>query len=230
MIITIDGPGASGKSVIAQKLAERLQSGYRCLNTGAMYRAVGMVALRECPSLDDESCVSRVANSLHLSFDWDAAPPKLLMDGRSVEAEIHGDVIANAASRVARFRAVRSVLVDQQSRIGREKPNLVSEGRDQGSVVFPDAKYKFFLTADVSIRAKRRYEQLLRKGKDVDEQVVLQELIQRDHQDTSSEVGRLIVPPDAHVIDTTDIHSIDEVVEKIYRIIQQSRDPGPASA
>jgi cytidylate kinase len=220
MIITIDGPGASGKSVIAQKLAERLQNGYRCLNTGAMYRAVGMVALRECPSLDDESCVSRVAQGLHLDFDWEAAPPKLLMDGKSVEAEIHGDVIANAASRIARFRAVRGVLVEQQSRIGKQKPNLVSEGRDQGSVVFPEATHKFFLTADVSIRAKRRYEQLVRKGKQADEQVVLQELIQRDHQDTSSEIGRLVVPVDAIIVDTTDIHSIDEVVEKMYRIIQ----------
>ena len=219
MIITIDGPGASGKSVIAQKLAERLQNGYRCLNTGAMYRAVGMVALRECASLDDESCVTRVAQNIHLNFDWDSAPPKLLMDGQNIEAEIHGDVIANAASRVARFRAVRGLLVDQQSRIGKQKPNLVSEGRDQGSVVFPDAKFKFFLTADVSIRAKRRFDQLVRKGKSADEQLVLQDLIQRDHQDTSSEVGRLIVPVDAHVIDTTDTHSIDEVVESIYRII-----------
>jgi cytidylate kinase len=227
MIITIDGPGASGKSVIAQKLAERLQNGYRCLNTGAMYRAVGMLALRECPSLDDETCVSRVAQAIHLDFDWDAAPPRLLLDGKSVEAEIHGDVIANAASRIARFRAVRSVLVDQQSRIGKQKPNLVSEGRDQGSVVFPGATYKFFLTADVSIRAKRRYDQLLRKGKHADEQVVLQELIQRDHQDTSSEVGRLVVPADAHIIDTTDIHSIDEVVEKIFRIIQDQQAQHP---
>lgn len=223
MIITIDGPGASGKSVIAQKLAERLQNGYRCLNTGAMYRAVGMVALRECPSLEDEDCVSRVAQSLHLDFDWEAAPPRLMMDGKSVEAEIHGDVIANAASRVARFRAVRGVLVEQQSRIGKQKPNLVSEGRDQGSVVFPEAKYKFFLTADVSIRAKRRFEQLVRKGKPADEQVVLQELIQRDHQDTSSEVGRLIVPKDAIVIDTTDIHGIDAVVDRMYRVIQDAQ-------
>ncbi len=223
MIITIDGPGASGKSVIAQKLAERLQNGYRCLNTGAMYRAVGMVALRECPSLEDEDCVSRVAQNLHLDFDWESAPPKLLMDGKSVEAEIHGDVIANAASRIARFRAVRGLLVEQQSRIGKQKPNLVSEGRDQGSVVFPEAKYKFFLTADVSIRAKRRYEQMVRKGKPADEQTVLQELIQRDHQDTSSEIGRLIVPVDAVVIDTTDIHGIDAVVERMYGIIQDAQ-------
>lgn len=227
MIITIDGPGASGKSVIAQKLAERLQNGYRCLNTGAMYRAVGMVALRECASLDDEGCVSRVAQGLHLDFDWTSAPPTLLLDGKSIETEIHGDVIANAASRIARFRAVRGVLVEQQSRIGKEKPNLVSEGRDQGSVVFPEARYKFFLTADVSIRAKRRFEQLVRKGKPADEQVVLQELIQRDHQDTSSEVGRLVVPADAHIIDTTDIHSIEEVVEKMYRIIQE-REANPS--
>lgn len=219
MIITIDGPGASGKSVVAQKLAERLGEGYRCLNTGAMYRAIGMLAQRECPDLDDDECITAIARRTKLGFDWEMTPPKLLINGAE-DVEVHAESIANAASRIARIPAVRSELVAQQARIGLERPNLVSEGRDQGSVVFPHAIFKFFLTADVSIRARRRFEQLVRKGKPADEQVVFQDLIRRDHQDTTSEVGRLIVPDDAVLVDTTDIHSIDEVAEQMLNVIR----------
>lgn len=220
MIITIDGPGASGKSVVAQKLAERLDNGYRCLNTGAMYRAIGMLAQRECASLDDDECIAAIAKRTKLDFDWDASPPRLLINGQPADAEVLAESVANAASRIARVRAVRAELVAQQARIGKQKPNLVSEGRDQGSVVFPDAKFKFFLTADVSIRARRRFEQLIRKGKPADEQQVFQDLMRRDHQDTTSEVGRLIVPDDAVLVDTTDIHSIDEVAEHMLNVIR----------
>ena len=222
MIITIDGPGASGKSVVAQKLAERLGEGYRCLNTGAMYRAIGMLAQRECPDLDDDDCIAAIAKRTKLDFDWEAVPPTLLIDGVVADAEVHAESNANAASRIARVKAVRDELVAQQARIGRLKANLVSEGRDQGSVVFPDSKFKFFLTADVSIRARRRFEQLVRKGKPADEQQVFQDLMRRDHQDTTSEVGRLIVPDDAILVDTTDIHSIDEVAEQMLAVIRGS--------
>ena len=97
---------------------------------------------------------------------------------------------------------------------------LVSEGRDQGSVVFPEAPFKFFLTADVSVRARRRYEQLVRKGRPADPETVLEDLIARDHQDTTSEVGRLVVPKDAIIVDTTDIHGIDEVTDRMYQILR----------
>lgn len=221
MIITIDGPGASGKSVVAQRLAERLQQGYRCLNTGAMYRAIGMMAQRECPHLDDDECIAAIAKRVRLDFDWEASPPVLIIDGVPAGTEVLGEEVATAASRIARVPAVREELVAQQARIGRQHPNLVSEGRDQGSIVFPNAPFKFFLTADVSIRARRRYEQLVRKNKPADEQVVFQDLMRRDHQDTTSEVGRLIVPDDAVLVDTTDIHSIDEVAEEMLRVIQK---------
>lgn len=221
MIITIDGPGASGKSVVAQRLAERLQAGYRCLNTGAMYRAVGVVAARRCGAeLADDDCIGRVAQALLIDFDWNAAPPTLLIDGRAADAEIHSERAASYASRVARVPMVRSALVAQQCRIGRQMPMLVSEGRDQGSVVFPEAPFKFFLTADVSVRARRRYEQLVRKGRPADPETVLEDLIARDHQDTSSEVGRLIVPKDAIVVDTTDINGIDEVTDRMYQLVR----------
>ena len=230
MIITIDGPGASGKSVIAQRLAERLQQGYRCLNTGAMYRAVGVVAARRCGgALEDEDCVGRVAQALVIDFDWNAAPPTLLIDGRPADAEIHTDLAAGFASRVARIPAVREALVLQQSRIGRQMPMLVAEGRDQGSVVFPDAPFKFFLTADVSVRARRRYEQLVRKGRPADPETVLEDLIARDHQDTSSPIGRLVVPQDAVIVDTTDIHTIEEVTDRMYGIVRNRTEPTDAS-
>ena len=223
MIITIDGPGASGKSVIAQRLAERLQDGYRCLNTGAMYRAVGMIALTECPDLADD-CVAAVAGRTRLDFDWEATPPTLLVDGRRLESEreLLSEGVANAASQVARVPGVREVLIAQQVRIGRSKPNLVSEGRDQGSVVFPDAPVKFFLTADVRTRARRRLAQLIRKGKAGrdDEASVTRDLERRDHQDMTSDVGRLIVPDDAQVIDSTHIHTVDEVAEAMLTIIR----------
>ena len=223
MIITIDGPGASGKSVIAQRLAERLQDGYRCLNTGAMYRAIGMIALTACPTLDDD-CVADVARRTQLDFDWDATPPALLVDGRRIERdqELLSEPVANAASRIARIRGVRDVLIEQQVRIGQSKPNLVTEGRDQGSVVFPNAPLKFFLTADVQTRAKRRLTQLVRKGKATrdDGPSITRDLEQRDRQDMTSDVGRLIIPSDAQVIDTTHIHSIDEVAEAMLKLIQ----------
>jgi cytidylate kinase len=181
MIITIDGPGASGKSVVAQRLAERLQSGYRCLNTGAMYRAVGVIAARRCgDALEDIDCIARVTRELRIDFDWDASPPTLMIDGSPADADVHNDTAATYASRVARIPAVREELVAQQARIGRQMPMLVSEGRDQGSIVFPQAPFKFFLTADVSVRARRRYEQLVRKGRAADPETVLEELIRRD--------------------------------------------------
>ena len=224
MIITIDGPGASGKSVIAQRLAERLEDGYRCLNTGAMYRAIGMLALAACPELDDDACVSGIARQTRLDFDWDVTPPTLLVNGRRLESdrELLGEAVANAASRIARIPGVRDVLIEQQVRIGRDRVNLVSEGRDQGSVVFPDARFKFFLTADVRTRARRRLSQLIRKGKATrdDEAMIARDLELRDHQDMTSDVGRLVVPDDAQVVDTTNIHSIDEVADSMLRIIQ----------
>lgn len=223
VIITIDGPGASGKSVIAQRLAERLRGGYRCLNTGAMYRAIGMLAMHECEQMEDD-CVTAVAQRTRLDFDWEAVPPELLIDGRRTGSgrELMGSAVASAASRIARILPVRRILIEQQIRIAQERPNLVSEGRDQGSVVFPNAPIKFFLTADVNVRARRRLAQLIRKGKATaeDEAKVARELAQRDFQDMNSEVGRLVVPDDAQLIDTSAIHSIDEVAELMQRAVE----------
>lgn len=222
MIITIDGPGASGKSVIAQRLAERLGNGYRCLNTGAMYRAIGMLAMRDCPQMDD-ACVTELAKRTQLDFDWDAVPPELLINGqRTAGRELLSGPVANAASRIARIQPVRHILIEQQVRIAESRPNLVSEGRDQGSVVFPNAPFKFFLTADVHVRARRRLAQLIKKGKATaeDEERVARELAARDEQDMTSEVGRLVVPHDAQTIDTSDIHGIDAVADVMVRVVE----------
>lgn len=237
MLITIDGPAASGKSNVASELARRLGRGYQCLNTGAMYRAVAMRSLREGAvrpgegedgdDLIDESAVVDIAAATRLDFDWTPVPPVLLIDGLPhARATLEADVISRAASDVARIQQVRERLVQQQREIGGRYPNLISEGRDQGSVVFRDAPHKFYLTALVTVRANRRFVQQwdrwrhgeagARRGHRPDYYEVLNDLIRRDHQDQTSRFGRLVVPDDAHIVDSTDIDGVDRVVDVMF--------------
>jgi cytidylate kinase len=228
MIITIDGPAASGKTEVARRLAEALGGSYQCLNTGAMYRAVGTIARQHCPDLLDEPCVARIAGRHRLDFDWTTRPPRLLIDQRpATEDEVSSEASAEAASAVARMRSVRRVLVEAQARIGQTRPDLVAEGRDQGSVVFPQARVKFFLTADVEVRARRRVEQLVKRGRPADHQRVRQDLERRDRQDSEAEVGRLIVPPGAITLDSTRLDSVDAVVRSMIEIVRRHATDSP---
>src|SRR5205814_10171261 len=154
MVITIDGPAGTGKSTVALAFTERL--GFDVLDTGAMYRAVGLAALRREVNLEDARELTFVARHAKITFDWAKHPPGVLLNDEPVGHLLRGSDATRAASYVAVVPAVRAQLVEQQQKIGRERPNLVTEGRDQGTVVFPNAQLKFYLDATPHERARRR--------------------------------------------------------------------------
>ena len=212
MIITIDGPAGTGKSTVAREVAERLSFDF--LDTGAMYRAVALEALRRRTDLGDARGLGFVARLCRIAFDWTKRPPVLLLNGEPVGQLLRGSEVTSAASHVAAVPAVREQLVAQQQRIGAEHDNLVTEGRDQGTVVFPAAELKFYLDATVAERARRRLAQLRARGEMASADEVLREIIERDNRDSTRSVGPLTVPPGAEVIETTDL-SQQQVVDRI---------------
>ena len=216
MIITIDGPAGTGKSSVAQAAAKRL--GFDFLDTGAMYRAIGLAALRRQSDLNDGRELAFIAKMTRVEFDWSSQPPTVTMNGERVGHLLRGGEATRAASFVAVVPAIREQLVEQQRQIGRERENLVTEGRDQGSIVFPDAAFKFYLDATPAERARRRVSQLRARGEIVEYQKILDEIISRDHRDASRRVGPLAVPPDARMINTTmlsEAEVIDHIVDSV---------------
>jgi cytidylate kinase len=212
MIITIDGPAGTGKSTVARIVAEQL--GFDFLDTGAMYRAVGLEALRRNANLEDPRELAFIARHCRISFDFSQRPPTVLLNSEPVGHLLRGSDATRAASFVAVVPAIRAHLVEQQQAIGREHQNLVTEGRDQGTVVFPDAELKFYLDASPQERARRRVKQLRDRGEIVDYNEILSEIVSRDKRDSSRAVGPLAVPRDALVIDTT-LMSEDQVIARI---------------
>src|SRR3954469_3061376 len=212
MVITIDGPAGTGKSTVSRAVADRL--GFQFLDTGAMYRAVGLAALRREVPLDRPRELAFVADHARGEFDWSKKPPGVLLNGEPVGHLLRGKEATDAAKYVAQVPAIRHKLVDEQRAIGRERGNLVTEGRDQGSVVFPDARYKFYLTASPEERAHRRARELRGRGEIVDEKEILRQIMDRDERDRSRLVGPLAIPEGADVVDTTHL-SMDQVVERI---------------
>lgn len=212
MIITIDGPAGTGKSTVALTVAERL--GFDFLDTGVMYRAIGLEALRREANLEDHRELAFIARHSKIDFDWKKHPPGVFLNGEPVGHLLRGSDATRAASYIAVVPAIREQLVAQQRIIGAQRGNLVTEGRDQGSVVFPDAELKFYLDASPTERARRRVAQLRARGEIVDYQQVLNQIVSRDHRDASRSVGPLAIPRDAIVVDTTKL-SQDEVVDRI---------------
>src|SRR5258706_8071791 len=212
MIITIDGPAGTGKSTVARVVAEQL--GFDFLDTGAMYRAVGLAALRRNSNLDDSRELAFVARHCRITFDFSQSPPTVLLNDEPVGHLLRGSDATRAASYVAAVPAIRMQLVEEQRAIGNERENLVTEGRDQGTVVFPDAELKFYLDASPQERARRRVKQLRDPGEIVDHNAILSEIMTRDQRDSSRTVGPLAVPRDALVIDTT-LMSEDQVIARI---------------
>lgn len=212
MIITIDGPAGTGKSTAARAVAERL--GFDFLDTGAMYRAVGFAAIRRQVDMNDARELGYVAGLCKIEFDWTVYPPGVILNGERVDHRLRGAEPTSAASHVAKVPAVRELMVEQQRRIGLSRPNLVTEGRDQGSVVFPDAELKFYLDAAPEVRADRRTKELRARGESPDYHQILDQIKERDYRDSHREVGPLMVPKGAEIVDTNGL-TIEDVVARI---------------
>ena len=222
MIVAIDGPAASGKSTVARALARRLGAHY--LDTGAMYRAVALAALREEISLDDEDSVAALAGAVTIQFLHAAGSPiptAVLLDGADVTVAIRTPAIDEAVSAVARMPGVRAAMVAQQRRIADCADTIVLEGRDIGTVVFPDAEVKVFLTASPDERARRRHAEMTERGHAVKEDVVRDGLERRDHADSSRQAAPLSVALDAVELDTTGL-TVDEVVDAVAALVGRS--------
>jgi cytidylate kinase len=218
MIITIDGPAGTGKSTVAMAVADALHFDF--LDTGAMYRAVALEALRRQTPLDDARQLAFVAKHCRIEFDWSRHPPTLILNGEPVAHLLRGEQVTPAASQVAVVPAIRAQLVQQQRDIAAGRKSLVTEGRDQGSVVFPDAALKIYLDATPAERARRRVTQLRARGEAAEYNDALRQIVARDHRDATRSVGPLVVPQGARVIDTTTLHE-QEVVGLIVRLAKQ---------
>ena len=226
LVITIDGPAGTGKSTVAFRLAQCL--GLEYLDTGSMYRAAALIAIRHQLDPADGGVLATAVAKEAIRFDWSASPPSILLDGENVSERLREMDVSAMVSEVARQPAVRVVLVEQQRSIAIEHPRLVTEGRDQGSVVFPDAKVRFFLHADPAVRAQRRVDQLAAKGSNVELDVVIADIEQRDHLDSTRSDGPLIRPQGAIDLDTSNM-SIDEVVDvMVTRVTCAVEDGGGA--
>ena len=211
-VVAIDGPVGSGKSTVARRVAERL--GYLYLDTGAMYRAVGLLATEAGADLSDESVVVPIARDARLRFDGDG---RLWAGDRDVSGLIRTLEMGAAASVVSVLPGVRELLVDRQRELG-AGADIVMEGRDIGTNVFPDAEVKVFLTARPEVRAARRAAELQAKGEDVDETEVLAALNERDRRDSEREVAPLRKAEDAVEVDTSGL-TLDEVVDAVVAVV-----------
>jgi CMP/dCMP kinase len=211
-VVAIDGPVGSGKSTVARRVADRL--GYLYLDTGAMYRAVGLLATEAGLDLSDESLVVPVARAAQLRFDEDG---RLWAGDRDVSGLIRTLEMGAAASVVSALPGVRSLLVGRQRELG-AGADIVMEGRDIGTNVFPDAEVKVFLTARPEVRAARRAAELRAKGDDVDEAEVLAALVERDGRDSGREVAPLRKAADAVEVDTSAL-TLDEVVDAVVAVV-----------
>ncbi len=218
VIITIDGPAGTGKSTVASLLARRL--GLEFLDTGAMYRAAALVALEQGIQPDDGEMLAKAVERADLHFDWQTDPPRVMLGDRDISQRIREMDVSAIVSIVAAQAPLRRVLVQEQRRIAHKHPRLVSEGRDQGSVVFPDASLRFYLFADVAVRAHRRVAQLVASGVAVDEQRVVRDIEERDRLDATRQVGPLVRPQGAIDIDTSN-RTAEQVVDVMEAIARQ---------
>ena len=223
MIITIDGSAGSGKSTAARKLAARLEIAY--LDTGAMYRALGYTGLTRGVDFTDEAALVAMVRSCRLTLDCGPTHTRVQIDGHDVSEALRDPSVSDVTPCVARLQPIRDFLVERQRQIGKKLGSLVTEGRDQGSVVFPYADVKFVLEAELEKRAERRYQEMTADGHEVTMASIMKNLSRRDATD-ACQWAALLEPGAATIIDTTHMRLV-EVVDELERIVR-SRVSGAA--
>ena len=214
-VITIDGPSGSGKGTVATLTAKDL--GFRLLDSGALYRSLAVSAIKREVNLEDHQQLADLARCLNIEFDLFNSG-SVWLDGEDVSLSIRTDIVSKAASLLGAIPAVRTALHEQQLAF-RKEPGLVADGRDMGTVVFPDALVKIYLTARLEERVQRRYKQLIGKGIDATLPLLLRDLKERDAKDSERPISPLKPAKDAVVLDTTDLR-VDQVVQLVMSIVR----------
>jgi len=220
-VITVDGPSGSGKGTISHAVAKAL--GFHFLDSGALYRILAYAAQQKGIALDDEAALAALAKQLDIRFPADGENDTVLLDGVNVGNHIRTEAAGAGASKVAALPAVRAALLQRQ-RDFRQAPGLVADGRDMGTVVFPDAEAKFFLTASSQERARRRYNQLKEKGKESPFEEILADIKARDERDSSRAAAPLKPAPDALHIDTTSL-DIPTTIARVLDAVKNRLNP-----
>lgn len=218
VVITIDGPSGAGKGTVCARLAEQL--GWHLLDSGALYRITGLAASRKQIALDDDAAVAAVAAALDVHFEPLATGVQVILEGENVTDTIRTEEVGSLASQVAALPAVRAALLQRQ-RDFRLTPGLIADGRDMGTVVFPNAEVKVFLTASAEERGRRRYEQLLDKGFNASLPALIEDIRARDDRDSNRAVAPLKPADDAITIDSTEL-TIDQVCEHVADLVRKA--------
>jgi len=216
VVVTIDGPAGAGKSSVAKLLARRL--GYRLLESGAIYRAVALTAKDRGVAWTDAERCAAIANDLDIRFAIVGEKNHVYLGDRDVTQAIRTPEISQGASQVSAYPAVRDALLDIQRKLG-AGGGVVVEGRDTGTVVFPAAEAKFFLTASEAERARRRVAELAAAGATVDYQATLREIAERDQRDASRDVAPMVAAPDAVLVDSS-VQTLEQVVDSLARLVE----------
>lgn len=218
--IAIDGPAGAGKSTVAKEVAKRLQFVY--VDTGAMYRAIGLECLRRGINFADEDAVSECAENTNVSITYIDGEQAVILNGENVNGQIRTQEVGNAASSVSIYKRVRAKLVALQQELA-ETTNVVMDGRDIASCVLPNAQVKIYLDASVEVRAKRRYDEYVAKGKEADLPTLIEEIKDRDYRDMTRENSPLVRVPEAILVDSSYM-TIEEETDEIVAIAKSKFD------
>ncbi|MDI1230732.1 MAG: (d)CMP kinase [Methylobacter sp.] len=214
-VLTIDGPSGAGKGTVSRAVAKKM--GWNYLDSGSIYRSLAVAALKQHVDLENEVAIVNIAQAMVLEFDC-GDELVVRLDGEDITAQLGSEITGNAASIVAALPEVRNVLLQKQKDFKR-LPGLVADGRDMGTVVFPDAENKVFLTASAAERAKRRYKQLIEKGIDANLARITNEIEERDRRDMERKAAPLAMASDALYIDSSDM-TLEAVIEEVLNLIR----------
>ena len=214
--IALDGPSGAGKSTIAKRLSAEL--GFVYVDTGAMYRTIGLYCLQNGIDVDDEAAVGAVLCNINIELKYVDGEQRIFLNGTDVSKEIRLNEVSMAASKTSAYKAVRAFLLDTQRNVAKTQ-SVIMDGRDIGTVVLPDAEIKIFIVGDATVRAKRRHKELLEKGQNISLQEVLEDIITRDHNDTNRAEAPLKQAEDAVLLDTT-YKNFEEAYKSVLEIVK----------